>query len=268
MFFSFSSSAKGQTTQTTPLIEARQEKTREFQTQLLHYLSKSDNKSNHHHYIPFSKFTTNIQIQYFKTTFMCPRSIAGVPFGSVRRFQASLLVHTTCVRSCCIWCANCVTAKHEEKKSRDCARNPNNFVQRRSKLSAIDVTAKTIYEHFVLVPGLMICGEICHHVTSLSTLILDPTAHPATISDFPVRFFQVVASQKCDLLVTCGNSAIYALWPGGLTVCPNFFVVSRAVGRVCVALFSMITPILGNNGPRTFSRVSQGARTHDWESSP
>jgi len=50
MFFSFSSSAKGQTTQTTPLIEASKEKTREFQTQLLHYFSKSDNKSNHHHH--------------------------------------------------------------------------------------------------------------------------------------------------------------------------------------------------------------------------
>jgi len=47
--FCVSSSAQGQTTQTTPLIEARKEKTREFQTQLLHYFSKSDNKSNHHH---------------------------------------------------------------------------------------------------------------------------------------------------------------------------------------------------------------------------
>ena len=27
---------------------------------------------------------------YFKTTSMCPRSIAGVPFDSVRRFRASL----------------------------------------------------------------------------------------------------------------------------------------------------------------------------------
>jgi len=52
MFFSFSSSAKGQITQTTPLIEVRQEKTKEFQTQLLHYFSKSDNKSNHHHHCP------------------------------------------------------------------------------------------------------------------------------------------------------------------------------------------------------------------------
>jgi len=55
MFFSFSSSAKGQTTQTTPLIEARQEQTREFQTQLLELLEKefsnSDNKSNHHHLV-------------------------------------------------------------------------------------------------------------------------------------------------------------------------------------------------------------------------
>jgi len=49
MFLSFSSCAKGQTTQTTPLIEVKEEKTREFQTQLLHYFSKSDNKSNHHH---------------------------------------------------------------------------------------------------------------------------------------------------------------------------------------------------------------------------
>jgi len=31
------------------LYEARYEKTREFQTRLLHYCSKSDNKSNHHH---------------------------------------------------------------------------------------------------------------------------------------------------------------------------------------------------------------------------
>jgi len=34
---------------------------------------------------------------HFKSTFMCPRSIVGpgVPFDSVRRFQASLLLHTT-----------------------------------------------------------------------------------------------------------------------------------------------------------------------------
>ena len=45
------------------LCEARQEKTREIQTQLLHYFSKSDNKSNHHHYVTcefccmFSRYT-------------------------------------------------------------------------------------------------------------------------------------------------------------------------------------------------------------------
>ena len=50
MIFSFSSSAKGQTLQTTPLIEARWEKTIEFQTQLLHDFSKSDNNSNHNHH--------------------------------------------------------------------------------------------------------------------------------------------------------------------------------------------------------------------------
>ena len=47
---------------------------------------------------------------YFKTTFMCPRSIAGVPFDSVKRFRASLLLHTTCMHLCCNWVANCVAA--------------------------------------------------------------------------------------------------------------------------------------------------------------
>jgi len=31
----------------------------------------------------------------------CTRLREGVPFDSVRRFRASLLLHTTCVRSCC-----------------------------------------------------------------------------------------------------------------------------------------------------------------------
>jgi len=51
-----------------------------------------------------SNSSINIQIHPFKTTFMCPRSIAGMPFNSVRRFLASLLLHTTCDRS---WCTEC-----------------------------------------------------------------------------------------------------------------------------------------------------------------
>jgi len=38
-----------QRNQRPSLCEARKEKTREFQTQLLHYFSKGDNKSNHYH---------------------------------------------------------------------------------------------------------------------------------------------------------------------------------------------------------------------------
>ena len=33
-----------------------------------------------------------------------------------RRFCASVLLHTTCNRSCCNWRASCVVTKHEEKK--------------------------------------------------------------------------------------------------------------------------------------------------------
>jgi len=52
--------------------------------------------------------------------YMCVRllliswSIAGVP-SSARRFRASLLLHTTCVRSWCTWRASCVAAKHKNK---------------------------------------------------------------------------------------------------------------------------------------------------------
>jgi len=63
------------------------------------------------------KSTTKIQIHHFKSTFMCPRSNAGVPFDSV--IQASLLLHTTCVRSCCNWRANCVAAKQQTKEKQN-----------------------------------------------------------------------------------------------------------------------------------------------------
>jgi len=47
---------------------------------------------------------------HFKTTFMCPRSFAGVPFDSVRRFRAALLLHTTCMHLCSNWVADFVAA--------------------------------------------------------------------------------------------------------------------------------------------------------------
>jgi len=40
-----------------PALHMSQRKTREFQTQLLHYFSKSDNKSNHHQHLMFVKRT-------------------------------------------------------------------------------------------------------------------------------------------------------------------------------------------------------------------
>jgi len=52
--------------------------------------------------------TNNIHVHVFKTTFMCLRSIAGVPFDSVGRFRASLVLRTTCMRSCSYWIASCV----------------------------------------------------------------------------------------------------------------------------------------------------------------
>ena len=71
------------------------------------------NNSNNNHSNP--KSITNIQIHHFKTTFMCLRYRAGVPFDSVRRFRASLLLHTTCVHSCCTWRGGCVAVHHKNK---------------------------------------------------------------------------------------------------------------------------------------------------------
>ena len=49
------------------------------------------------------------KIYYFKTTFICLRSIAGVPFDLVWRFRATLLLRTTCMRRLWgTWVANCV----------------------------------------------------------------------------------------------------------------------------------------------------------------
>ena len=50
--------------------------------------------------IPVPKSTTDTQIQRFKTAIICPRSIAGMLFDSVRRFRASLSLNTTSISVC------------------------------------------------------------------------------------------------------------------------------------------------------------------------
>jgi len=52
---------------------------------------------------------------YVKSIFLYPESIAGVPFDSARQFRPTLLLHTTCVRSCCTWRASCVAAFNKNK---------------------------------------------------------------------------------------------------------------------------------------------------------
>ena len=74
--------------------------------------SKFSNNNNHNNQItiPISKSTADIHMHHFYTLFMCQRSIAGVPLDSDGRIQASLLLRTTCMRSCCSWIASCVVA--------------------------------------------------------------------------------------------------------------------------------------------------------------
>jgi len=55
---------------------------------------------------------------YVKSIFIGPGSIAGVPFDSVRRFWASLLLHTTCVHLCCNLIASCVAAQQTKNQKK------------------------------------------------------------------------------------------------------------------------------------------------------
>jgi len=53
----------------------------------------------------------------FKTSCSCPRSIAGVPFDLAGRFRATLLLRTTCMRSCCTWIASCGGTTNQKPKT-------------------------------------------------------------------------------------------------------------------------------------------------------
>jgi len=65
---------------------------------------------------------------YFKTIceckrqkiFMCLRSIAGVPFDSDRRFRATLLLRTTCMRLWGNWVASCVLVLQTKYQNSAC----------------------------------------------------------------------------------------------------------------------------------------------------
>jgi len=53
---------------------------------------------------------------YVKSISICQGSIAGVLFSSVRRFRASLLLRTTCMRLRCNWVASCVAAQQTKNQ--------------------------------------------------------------------------------------------------------------------------------------------------------
>jgi len=65
----------------------------------------------------------------------------------------------------------------------DCVGRPNFFVTKSTKLSAIDVTVKVIYERFVLGPGRF---AFCHHTLRAHT----PTSLSLTISQSPRLSFR------------------------------------------------------------------------------
>jgi len=88
---------------------------------------------------------------------------------------------------------------------RNCAGSPNNCVPRRSKVSATDVTAKTICELSVLVLA-------WRSVAKFTCMPSAPTPPPLNLElflDLPVFSFKLFP----DLLGTCGNLAHFQIPP-------------------------------------------------------
>ena len=77
--------------------------------------------------IPKSTTATNIQIHHFNTTFVCERSIVGVLFDSVGRFQDTLLLCTTCMRSQRLGRASSVADIPANKQTNNVSQNKTNF---------------------------------------------------------------------------------------------------------------------------------------------
>jgi len=77
---------------------------------------------------------------------------------------------------------------------RDCARGCTNRGQSRPIMSAIDVTAKTVFERLYLVLGLCIIAPWVNCPCAPTT----PTVHCTTISQFPCNFFPRMAPHFFD----------------------------------------------------------------------
>jgi len=71
-----------------------------------------NNSTNYYNpYIYYQHTHTLLQ-----TVFMCPRSIAGVPFDSFASLRTTLLLRSTCMRFCCNWSSDQVGSSKPKKE--------------------------------------------------------------------------------------------------------------------------------------------------------
>ena len=107
------------------------------------------------------------------------------------------------------------------------ASSPNILVPRstRTKVSAIDVTAKTTYERLVLVLGWRSVAKFASMPSASSSPL--PPRTLQRLLDFPVfsfKLFPRTAPQKCKLLGNCGNLADLQFPPYHLSKEPYHFL--------------------------------------------
>ena len=89
---------------------------------------------------------------------------------------------------------------------RDCAGQHKTLLLRDTKMSAIDVTAKTIFERLVLVPGQCKFFVFCHHTLGTHTL----TADDATIFWFSCLLLDFFPESP---LKFCISTIRQGIWP-------------------------------------------------------
>ena len=112
---------------------------------------------------------------YFKTMLKCPRSIARVPFDLGRRFWATLLLRTTCMRLCWTWVASCVLL---------CFIDPRVRKIRNEVSSCPGIFSRTLHFYYVASSP----GSPLPHLLDRHRKLVGYSAIPARSYPGPVRY--------------------------------------------------------------------------------
>jgi len=149
-----------------------------------------------------------------------PKSIAGVPFGLVRRLRASLLLRTTCMHLCRNWVVGCVTVK-QTKDQKPKQIKPRGLSSKNTGMCA----AFHMGQGFWFVESIFFCTCICQWLFSQNVIQLQPNGSktPIVFFLFFPQMFPKYSSQST--LARLKSSCWYGVWIPNLSVLPMIMIV-------------------------------------------